>query len=71
MEYFPHWLAPLRLLVKLKDRVLPGRPATETVSPAPVTRPALGLSLVGQRLLGWLDIPFGASLYVRSVRADT
>lgn len=70
MEYFFHWPAPLKLLIKLAERLVPGRPKVESVPPAPINRLALGLSLLEQRLLGPLPVPFGTSLYARSVRAD-
>lgn len=71
MGYFFYWLAPLKLLVKLGERLFPGRPEVESVPPAPLNRLALGLSVLEQHLLGQLPVPFGTSLYATSIRADS
>ena len=65
MEYFFHWLAPIKLLVKLKERLVAGGPEVETVPARPLNQMALAVSGIEQRLLSSLGIPFGTSLYAR------
>lgn len=64
-EYFFHWLAPLKLLVRLKESLVKGDPEVESVPPRPLNALALVASTFERRLLSWLPIPFGTSLYVR------
>jgi SAM-dependent methyltransferase len=64
-EYFFHWLAPLKLLVRLKERLVKGDPEVEGVPPRPLNALALAVSTVERRLLSGLSIPFGTSLYAR------
>jgi 2-polyprenyl-3-methyl-5-hydroxy-6-metoxy-1,4-benzoquinol methylase len=64
-EYFFHWLAPLKLLVKLKERLVPGNPEVESLPPRPINAAALAVSLAEQRLLSGFGIPFGTSLFAR------
>ena len=65
LEYFFHWPAPLKLLVKLKEAIFPGEPEVERVPAAAINRAALALSRAEQRTLGRLGLPFGTSLYAR------
>lgn len=64
-EYFFHWLAPLKLLVRLKERLVKGDPEVERVPPRPLNALALAVSTVERRLVSGLSIPFGTSLYAR------
>jgi SAM-dependent methyltransferase len=66
-SYFFHWLAPLKLLVRLKEKFVPGEPRVENVPPRPINQLALGISVLEQRLLSGLRVPFGTSLYARAV----
>lgn len=65
LAYFFHWPAPLKLLVKLAEGILPGEPQVESVPPALINRVALALSRFEQRILGRLPLPFGTSLFAR------
>ena len=65
MTYFFHWLAPLKLLVRLKERVLATRPRVETVPVPPFNALAYQVSVLEQKLLAPLHLPFGTSLYAR------
>jgi SAM-dependent methyltransferase len=65
LAYFFHWPAPLKLLVKLKEAILPGEPGVESVPPAPINRAAMTLSRFEQRMFARLRLPFGTSLYAR------
>lgn len=66
-EYFFHWLAPLKLLLRLKEKLVPGDYHVERVPPRPINQVALWLSAVEQRLLPGRRVPFGTSLYARAV----
>lgn len=68
-EYFFHWLAPLKLLVRLKEKLAPGDPRVENVPPRPINQLAFAVSVLEQRLLPGRRIPFGTSLYARAVPA--
>lgn len=70
MEYFFHWLAPLKWLIRLKERLVAGAPKVETVPPRPVNAIALAVCVTEQRLLSGLGIPFGTSVYARCVTAQ-
>lgn len=69
MKYFFHWLAPLKMLVKLKESVRSAEPAIETVPSRLVNELAFRFSVLEGKLLSGLSIPIGTSLYARSVRA--
>jgi len=64
-EYFFHWLAPLKLLVRLKERLVKGTPRIERVPPRPLNDLALGVSTLERRLLSRFSIQFGTSMYAR------
>jgi hypothetical protein len=64
-EYFFHWLAPLKLLVRLKERLVRGHPEVEAVPPRPLNATALAISTLERQALSRFGLPFGTSLYVR------
>jgi hypothetical protein len=61
-RYFFHWGFAAKLLVRARERLMPGPASPEQVPPTPVNRALLALSLAEQRLLPAL--PFGSSLLV-------
>lgn len=68
MRYFFHWLAPLKLVVRLWERLLP-RSGGMTRVPSPAVRRLFqGWSRLEQRLIGPLHVPFGSSLLVVSCK---
>lgn len=69
-EYFFHWLAPLKLLVRLKERFVKGDPEVESVPPRPVNAMALAVSTAERRVCSRLHLPFGTSLYARCVTSS-
>lgn len=64
-KYFFHWLAPLKLLVRLKERIVKRNPQVEDVPPRPLNALALAVSTAERRLFSGLSVPFGTSLYAR------
>jgi SAM-dependent methyltransferase len=68
-SYFFHWLAPLKLLVRLKEKLVSGEPRVENVPPRPINQLAFAVSVLEERLLHRFHVPFGTSLYARSVPA--
>ncbi|HSM08688.1 MAG TPA: class I SAM-dependent methyltransferase [Gemmatimonadota bacterium] len=69
-EYFFHWLAPLKLLVKLKERLVKGDLEVESVPSRPLNAVALAVSTVERRVFSRLQLPFGTSLYARCVASS-
>jgi SAM-dependent methyltransferase len=65
LKYFFHWLVPLKLLVRLKEVVVPGDPDVESVPGEALNTLARAVSLAEQQWLSWLNLPFGTSLYAR------
>lgn len=63
MHYFFHWLAPLKLAVRLKESVVSGPAEVETVPPRQLNRLARKASVLEQRLFSRLRLPFGSSLF--------
>ena len=63
LRYFFHWLAPLKLIVKLKEAVVTGGMTVASVPPAPLNRLAYGVSVAEQHMPGTAHLPFGTSLY--------
>lgn len=63
MQYFFHWLAPLKLLVRLKESLLQGQGQPESVPIAPLNRLAYGISRFEQQIPFASRLPFGTSLF--------
>lgn len=63
-RYFFHWICPLKLLIRLKETILPSPPRPARVPPALLNRLCLRLSRAEQLTLGRLPIPFGSSLLI-------
>jgi SAM-dependent methyltransferase len=63
-RYFFVWLAMVKGLVVLKERVMTPEVAPAEVPPAPVNAAALALTRLEQRMLGESHPPFGSSALV-------
>lgn len=63
LEYFFHWIVPLKLLVRLKEAVLRSAGGPPSVPPAPLNRLAYAVSRIEQSIPGRQHLPFGTSLY--------
>lgn len=63
LRYFFHWLAPLKLIVKLKEAVVAGEMRAASIPPTPLNRLAYTISVAEQRMPGAAHLPFGTSLY--------
>jgi SAM-dependent methyltransferase len=61
-RYLFQWMCPLKLAVRLKERLSPGPVELPGVPPPPVNRALLALSRVERRTYGRLPLPFGSSL---------
>ena len=61
-QYFFHWLVPLKLIVRLKERLIHSQPKPPNVPSPIVNRSMLVLSLLEQRLFGNFSLPVGTSL---------
>ena len=62
MQYFYFWTCPLKLLIRLKERILRRPSAAATVPPDIINRALFRLSVLEQETLGRLPMPFGSSL---------
>jgi SAM-dependent methyltransferase len=63
-SYFFHWLFPLKLAVRLLERVRPPKPAAPNIPPAWLNRVLCRLSSAEERLLPKKWMPFGSSLLI-------
>ena len=70
-QYFFHWLVPLKLIVRLKERWIQSQPKPPNIPSRIVNRSMLALSLLEQRLFGNLSFPIGTSLLAVGQRAET
>lgn len=61
-RYFFHWLAPLKLAVRLKERLSPRPPEPPEVPPAVLNRLFRRISILEATLTKVLSLPFGSSL---------
>jgi SAM-dependent methyltransferase len=61
-RYFFHWLFPLKLMARAVEAVARPRPHSPRTPPAWLNRFAYSLSVLEQRVLGPLHLPFGSSL---------
>lgn len=73
LEYFFHWLVPLKLLVRLREQWKPRSPAPPEVPGAAWNRLFYLLSRFEQQTWGRLPWPFGSSLWAvgRSLHEDS
>lgn len=69
-RYFFHWLAPLKLVQRGAEAVTHPAPRPPRVPPSWINRSLYGLSLLEQRALGALPLPFGSSLLLVGGRRD-
>ncbi len=63
-RYFFHWVWPLKLAVRFKEKMLPAEPSLPRIPPGPINATLYGLARLEQFLLGALPLPFGNSLLV-------
>lgn len=70
-QYFFHWLVPLKLVVRLKERLIQSRPKPPNIPSPIVNRTLLALSLLEQRLFGNFSLPIGTSLLAVGKRSSS
>ena len=63
-EYFFHWVAAAKLLVRLKERLIPGEPKPAALPPAPINGLLRAISNFERVTTGWMRIPCGSSLLI-------
>ena len=63
-RYFFHWPAPVKLLVRLKEALWPGKPEVPAPPPPPVNALLYALSRLESATVGRLSLPFGSSALV-------
>jgi 2-polyprenyl-3-methyl-5-hydroxy-6-metoxy-1,4-benzoquinol methylase len=63
-HYFFRWLFAVKLAVRVTEAVLPGAPRMPGIPSMRINRFLYRLSLVEERLISKLDLPFGSSLLV-------
>jgi hypothetical protein len=63
-RYLFHWMYPAKLAVRLKEAVISGSPGLPTIPSPPLNQWLLRFSVLEDRLLGSLRLPFGNSLLV-------
>ena len=61
-RYFYHWLFPVKLAIRGKERVCKGQPALPQVPASPINRICYAVSRWEHALFSRLPVPFGSSL---------
>jgi len=61
-RYFYQWLVPVKLAVRVKERLLPTRPTPPRVPPWLINQFCYGVSRLEQSVCAAFPIPFGSSL---------
>jgi 2-polyprenyl-3-methyl-5-hydroxy-6-metoxy-1,4-benzoquinol methylase len=62
LRYFFHWTCPIKLLIRLKERLWKTRPEPPRVPQRLLNQVCLALSCAEQSVAGPLRLPFGSSL---------
>jgi 2-polyprenyl-3-methyl-5-hydroxy-6-metoxy-1,4-benzoquinol methylase len=62
LRYFFHWTCPVKLLIRLRERLMPVQPAPPRLPKPALNRLCLALTLLEQKLSAPLRLPFGSSL---------
>ncbi len=70
MQYFFHWLVPLKLAVRFKESMVSTKPQSPQVPKFLVNAMFQGLSRVEQKLLTRVPIPIGSSLLCVARRSE-
>ena len=68
LRYFFHWTCPIKLLIRLKERLWRTPPEPPCVPQRLVNRLCLALSCAEQSVAGPLRLPFGSSLLAVAAR---
>jgi hypothetical protein len=63
-RYAFHWLVPVKLAVRLKERLLASQPSIPKVPPDVLNRLFYWISRIEEKLLGRLPLPAGSSLVI-------
>jgi len=63
-RYAFHWLVPVKLAMRLKERLLDSGPSIPTVPPDVLNRLLYWISRIEEKLLGRMPIPAGSSLVI-------
>ena len=63
-RYFFHWLWPLKLAVRCKEKLFSAQPGLPRIPPPPINGIFYGLARFEQALLRATPLPFGNSLFV-------
>lgn len=61
-RYLFHWTAPAKLLVRVKERLMAGKPAMASVPPAPINSVLRLVTDLDTRVGRLLPLPFGSSV---------
>ena len=69
MHYFYHWTFAAKLLVRLKESIVTGPPASAQVPATGVNKTCQTLCQIEQRFITPLRLPFGSSLFAIAVRS--
>jgi 2-polyprenyl-3-methyl-5-hydroxy-6-metoxy-1,4-benzoquinol methylase len=69
MRYLFQWTCPVKLAVRVKERLVATRPASPRVPPAIINRALYGATLLEQAVLERVAPPFGSSLLMVARRA--
>jgi 2-polyprenyl-3-methyl-5-hydroxy-6-metoxy-1,4-benzoquinol methylase len=69
-RYFFHWVHPVKLLVRARERLAPSPPAPPSIPPAPLNAILFHLSRLEQIVFRRLPLPFGNSLFVLGCRGE-
>lgn len=71
MSYFFHWTCPVKLLIRIKERLVSSSPRSTRMPSAAVNRLLYWISRWEQASLSRMDVPFGSSLLVVARRLAT
>lgn len=69
-RYFFHWVFAAKLLVRIKEALIPGKPRPPRIPPAPLNTALGTLSRLERLLTGWMRLPLGSSLLLLATRPE-
>ena len=70
-QYFFHWLVPLKMAVRLKERLIKSPPKPPIIPSPMINRAMLKLSLLEQFIFGTFSPPMGTSLLAVGRRVES